>query len=117
MSTRIDIEQALCGVSFPGYTFRLEVGERTYLQATFFATCAKTGEREVQFTRKWYISHEATVSEVVQTALKLVLTSVEHEARESFKYCGHAIFGPHLSVEKLLQLHLDGIACDEREAA
>jgi hypothetical protein len=116
MST-LNIERALRGVSFPGYTFRLEVGERTYLQATFLARCATTGTLEVQYTRKWYISHEATASEVVQTALKLVLTSVEHEARESFRYCGHAIFGPHLSVEKLLQLHLDGIACDEREAA
>ena len=114
---KTNIAAALCGVTFPGYTFRLEMGERTYLQATFFATCAKTGGREVQFTRKWYISHDATASEVVQTALKLVLTSVEHEARESFKYCGHAIFGPHLDVDKLLQLHLDGMALDEREAA
>jgi hypothetical protein len=114
---KTDIAAALRSVTFPGYTFRLEVGERTYLQATFLARCATTGALEVQYTRKWYISHEATASEVVQTALKLVLTSVEHEAREAFKYCGHAIFGPHLDVDKLLQLHVDGIALDEREVA
>ena len=50
------------------------------------------------------MSHEATRSEVVQTALKCVLTSVEHEARESFTYRGRAIFGPHLDVDVLHSL-------------
>src|SRR5687768_12140871 len=54
--------------------------------------------------RKWYVSPYATESEVVQTALKAVLTFLEHEAREQFHYKGKAIFGPHLDVEALLQL-------------
>jgi hypothetical protein len=52
--------------------------------------------REVQSTRKWYLSLHATDSEILQTMLKLVLTSEEHEAREQFLVEGRAIFGPHV---------------------
>lgn len=52
--------------------------------------------------RKWYVSPYMTRSEIVQTALKAVLTAEEHEAREQFTYKGKAIFGPHLDVEKLV---------------
>nr|WP_315206420.1 hypothetical protein [uncultured Albidiferax sp.] len=49
-----------------------------------------------------------TPSEVVQTALKCVLTSLEHEARENFKYKGAPIFGPHFDVDDLAVLCADG---------
>ena len=45
-----------------------------------------------------------TPSELVQTALKCVLTSLEHEAREHFTYRGAAIFGPHFDVEALVRI-------------
>ncbi len=96
-----DLKQILAEVSFPGYDFAFSKGRRTYLQATFTAVCAKTGHRLLQHTRKWYVSQEATKSEVVQTMFKCVLTSVEHEARENFKYKGRAVFGPHINVEAL----------------
>lgn len=48
--------------------------------------------------RKWYISPYMTESEVVQTALRATLDAVEHEARETFKYKGKALYGPHISV-------------------
>lgn len=51
--------------------------------------------------RKWRMSMHMTRSEIVQTALKAVLTAEEHEARERFLFRGRAIFGPHLSVESL----------------
>lgn len=60
-------------------------------------------------SRKWLLSEHMTRSEIVQTALKAVLTAAEHEAREKFKYKGHAVFGPHISVERLLE------ACVELE--
>jgi hypothetical protein len=104
-------------VSFPGYQFDVSVEEsRMYLRATFFAPCAVTGTRSLQFTRKWYVSHEATRSEIVQTALKCVLTSLEHEARETFTYRGRAIFGPHFDVEQLVGL-CDAQALDARPQA
>jgi hypothetical protein len=54
--------------------------------------------------RPWLVSPDATRSEVVQTALKAVLTAEEHEAREQFFYQGSAIFGPHLDVDALLRV-------------
>jgi hypothetical protein len=54
--------------------------------------------------RKWRMSMHMTYSEIVQTALKAVLTAEEHEAREQFLYRGRAIFGPHLNVETLYRI-------------
>lgn len=54
--------------------------------------------------RKWFISQHATRSEVVQTVLKAILTALEHEAREHFRYKGRAIFAPHFSVDGLVAL-------------
>ena len=60
-------------------------------------------------SRKWRLSRYMTDAEIVQTALKAVLTAEEHEAREQFTYDGHAIFGPHLSLDKMVELskHLE----------
>ena len=88
-------------VQFPGYSFTFSFYPRTYLQAFFTALCSKTSLPFEQATRKWYISSEATKSEIIQTMFKCVLTSVEHEARESFLYKGKPIFGPHFSVDAL----------------
>lgn len=101
MKTASDIKAILKDVFFPGYLFEVIESDRLYLQASFCAPCANTGAMTLQYTRKWYVSGEATRSEVVQTALKCVLTSVEHEARENFKYRGRPIFGPHFDVDKL----------------
>lgn len=73
-------------------------GAGSFLQVRF-----KAGGT-MQSGRKWYVSSFATKSEVVQTALKAVLTAEEHEAREAFLYRGAAIFGPHLDVDVLLGL-------------
>lgn len=104
--TRDEILQTLREVEFKGYSFHLSPwsSERIYLQAEFVAPCAKTGFPETQYTRKWYVSNEATHSEVVQTCLKCVLTSMEHEARERFLYKGRAIFGPHFNVDTLWEV-------------
>ncbi|MBL8753337.1 MAG: nucleoside 2-deoxyribosyltransferase domain-containing protein [Planctomycetes bacterium] len=53
-------------------------------------------------SRPWPITPLATASEVVQTALKAVLTWQEHEAREGFLYRGQPVFGPHHHLEGLL---------------
>src|SRR5688572_23995464 len=62
--------------------------------------------------RKWHVSRFATKDEIVQTALKAVLTAVEHEAREAFLYKGFPIFGPHHSLDDLV-----GIQQSKREEA
>jgi hypothetical protein len=73
-----------------------------YLQASFMApNYCKQGQLERQYTRQWMLHPDMTPSEFVSTAFKLVLTSVEHEARESFTYRDRAIFGPHYNVDVL----------------
>lgn len=54
--------------------------------------------------RKWLLSRHMTEGEVVQTCLMALLAAEEHEAREAFTYKGKALFGPHLSIEKLLAI-------------
>lgn len=51
--------------------------------------------------RRWSIDRHATPGEVVQTALKAVLTWEEHEARERFLWRGKPIFSPHQSLDAL----------------
>lgn len=54
--------------------------------------------------RKWRLSKWMTKSEIVQTAFMAYLTWIEHEARESFKYKGASIFGPHYDVDALVEI-------------
>ncbi|WP_423458005.1 hypothetical protein [Ottowia sp. VDI28] len=101
----------LRAISFPGYSFYLVGNFRgtTYLQASFRAPCNVSGGKPVRrTTRKWQLSAHMTHSELVQTALKCVLTSLEHEAREQFHYRNESIFGPHFNVDALVDLCQQG---------
>lgn len=62
------------------------------------------GDSDMQTTRKWLVSAYATRSEIVQTVFKMVMTALEHEAREAFLYDGEAIFGPHFDIEALYDI-------------
>lgn len=73
-----------------------ELGVGWFIRITFAAAGAK------QNGRKWYVSPHATESEVVQTALKAVLTAAEHELREAFTYHGAALYSPHFDVHALI---------------
>ena len=103
---RQQADAILALVGFPGYSFRV-VGMfdgrmPTYLQASFLAPCnVAGGAPQLQRTRKWLLSAHMTRGELVQTAFKCVLTSMEHEAREQFTYRGAPIFGPHFDVDEL----------------
>lgn len=93
---------------FRDWTFQFDVEKgRPRLRATFEAPCAITGESATQNGRWWPLSLHMTRSEVVATALKAVLTAVEHEAREDFLYRGEAVFGPHYDVDELHRLCVD----------
>lgn len=116
---RDEIQAILDCVKFPGYTFIVVnpgYPVALYLQAEFMAPCNHAGGApELQKTRKWQLSEHMTKSEVVQTAFKCVLTSLEHEAREQFTYRHAAIFGPHFDVEDLVYL-VRGASVDVRPA-
>ena len=79
-----------------------------YFQVRWIGRHVTTRELANWGGRKWRMSMHMTRSEIVQTALKAVLTAEEHEARERFLYRGRAVFGPHLDVEALWALVPDG---------
>lgn len=96
---------ALC--AFEDFAFRVvELAHGFSLQATWPEIDIATGHYATQHSRKWMLSPHMTRSEIVQTCFKLALTAVEHRARESFKYRGRRIFGPHFDVDALHQICL-----------
>lgn len=98
------------------YEFDLELrGEVLLMSATYFENDINTGIPEKQRTRKWFVSEHATESEIVQTALKCILTSAEHNVREHFSYCGMPVFGPHINVQKVLSLVRSEESIDKRK--
>lgn len=107
--TATEMRELLRTVTYLDYVFEIEEGERLYLQAHYVEDDIVTGNPERQFTRKWYVSHEATKSEIVQTAFKCCIASAEHRTRESFKYRGRRIFGPHFDIDALHRI------CGDRE--
>lgn len=102
--TQDEIRGILDRVEYKDWRFYLGFdGDRPYLQVHFVAPDAMTGIRGVEHGRKWFLSRFMSKSEIVQTALKAVLTAEEHEARENFLYLGRRIFGPHIDVDALLE--------------
>ena len=68
-----------------------------FLQVVVTGFDATTDEPIRWSGRKWRLSMHSTRSEIVQTALKAVLTAEEHEARERFLFRSRPIFSPHLN--------------------
>lgn len=101
-----EIQQIINGISYKDWNFKLGTkGNVIYLQVRFKAEDNdRPGEWDWHHGRKWMLSKHMTKSEIVQTALKAVLTAEEHEARERFKFLGEPIFGPHFDVVELFHL-------------
>lgn len=92
-------------VEFQDWKFRVSKDEsRLFLQLRWMDTCTVTGKTVPQSSRKWLLSPHMTKSEFVQTCLKAVLTAMEHEVREQFKYRGEAVYRPHYNVDALHEL-------------
>lgn len=103
---------------FPGYTFHYRPCDSGLLVWGSHSVVYEGPAPEVPWnTRKWYVSGHSTEGEVAQTILKLVLTSREHEVRESFTYCGRACFGPHLDIDQLLDVESSERAAPTVEGA
>ena len=103
----------LKAVKFEDYTFlvHLHGNDTVQLMAEYKDDDVYTGQGEFQRTRRWNLQPQMTDSEIVQTAFKLCMTSMEHRAREGFTYKGARVFGPHFDVEDLVVL------CRDRENA
>lgn len=97
--TSDEIRDVLAHIRFGDWTFAIgDDAGRPFLQLGFVAPDADTGIPTPWKSRKWFLSEHMTVSEIVGTAFKAVMTAVEHEAREAFKFHGRAVYGPHIDV-------------------
>ena len=96
---------------------RLDTAQTTYLQIEVDRYDNDTGEPTRWKGRKWRLSPHMTKSEVIATALKAVLTALEHEAREQFTYRGERIYSPHYDVDQLVALRRTGVSEDTRSPA
>lgn len=109
------IEQAkqhVADCAFQDYTFKVVESQTTgavYLQGVYWEADTLTGKVETQFTRRWFLSPSMGKSEIVATAFKCALTSMEHRTREWFLYKGRAVYHPHYDVDALWAI------CEERE--
>jgi len=114
-SSEHDLRKMLESVEYPGFEFgiRGDYGG-IYLQIKCNATCNVTGSPMLWKSRKWRLSRHMTKSELVQTAFKAVLTAIEHEAREKFKYRNQSIFDPHYDVDQLHKLRSSSEALEVR---
>jgi hypothetical protein len=110
----VRVAAALEEVSFPGYRFRVGRIAGAFLQVVYDEPDVEDGEPATQHGRKWYVSRNATRGEIVQTALKAVLTSHEHRVREHFTWRGARLFGPHFDLEQLAELARSG-ATEQRD--
>jgi hypothetical protein len=77
-------------------------------------TCTRTGQPAPWKGRKWRLSEHMTDGEVVATAFKAIITALEHEARELFKFDGQPVFDSHIDIHKLVALHRDQNSTVER---
>lgn len=99
--TPSEAREILTHVQYKDWEFFVDDDE-FYLQVRWIGDDAVTGEFGLLTGRKWRLSEHMVKNEVVQTALKAVLTAEEHEARERFTYKGVSIFGPHHDVDALI---------------
>lgn len=99
------MREVIEAVKFGEYIFRVRTSHgATHLQATYLDADIRTGKLDQQWTRKWLLTPGMTKSEIVQTAFKCCITSMEHRTREGFTYKGRRIFGPHFDVDALVEI-------------
>ena len=77
---------------------------RFYFQIACWRMDTFTGEMGYGYGGKAYLSPHASDSELVQTVFGLYKSFWEHEARETFKWRGRRVFGPHIATEALWEV-------------
>lgn len=112
--SRVDLGDVL----YERWSFRvLPIAHGFLLQLVYWERDTEVGRHPdpvEQHARKWYVSPHSTATEVVRTAYKAVLTSLEHRLGEHFRYGGQKPYNPHFDVEELRYLDRRG-GVDVRE--
>lgn len=104
-------------ITYPGLDFELSTEGGTLCQVRvkcLDGVCTQTGKAWAWNGRWWRLSPHMTDSEIVATCFKAVLTALEHEAREAFKFQGQSVYDAHLSVHQLAKLRSDKGNLDAR---
>ena len=104
------VEGLVADIELPGQ-FRVVLerdkqvpGGRLYLQLACWRPDTFTGEPAEGRGGKAYLTPYATDSELVQTVWGLYQSFVLHEARETFRYRGRRVYGPHIDVRALWEV-------------
>lgn len=94
-----------------GYRWRLLTkGDGFLLQLVYLEADTSAGPVNMesplcdQYARKWYVSSHSTETEVVRTAWKAVMASLEHRLGEHFRYHGVQVYSPHHDISELRRL-------------
>ncbi len=96
------LKYTLGKIETPFATYRCgDDGAALWLQCTLSAPDYTAAGVDEWRGRKWRVSLHSTHREVVGTAFAALLMALEHEARESFRWNGSAVFGPHIPLEAL----------------
>lgn len=77
--------------------------EKSLLQVGMEREDTYTGASEVGWGGIAYVSEHSTDDEIVKKLFGLCLDYLEHEAREGFQYQERRVFGPHISLEALME--------------
>jgi|ERR1700733_4731650 len=103
MVTKEQVQTIFDNIEYRDWKFFLgDDNGRMYLQIHFLEPDVLTGIIDLQKSRKWMLSPYMTVTEIVRTAHKAIVTAVEHEVDENFKYKNERIYSPHTNVEALM---------------
>jgi hypothetical protein len=110
------VQDLLDAITYPGLSFEVERkdGHVSLRVSNPDGICNETSEPLPWNGRWWRLSRHMTDSEVVATAFKAVLTALEHEARESFRFLGQPVYDSHLSVYELAKVRADKASLDIR---
>ena len=99
-----ELDQIVSDISLPENFLlmsRISREGRYYLQIACWRPDTITQEMGWGYGGRGYLSEHMVKSEVVQLAFGLYKGYLEHEARESFKYRGRRVYGPHINVDAL----------------
>lgn len=114
------VTKLLEDVSYPGLLLQTyqDAEQRVHVRCHNPAgVCAQTG-KPWNWSGRWHrLSDHSTDSEIVATCFHAIITALEHEARESFRFEGQPVYDSHLDVRQLAALRRDEGNLDVRRAA
>lgn len=75
-----------------------------YLMITCFRKDTYTGKASEGQGGRRYLNPRMTDPQIIRVAFSALVAYDEHEDREAFEYDGKRIFGPHISIDALMDV-------------